>query len=190
MKFKGITITIIITMVITSLVTGILLSNHYKGQLSELINAPTEIDTIIIHTKKDTAYQVKYIQSEYKSTNIITSTKANTNDSTHQTTIFADTIISLSNYNDSISFNDTLSYKAYIRNNNLDSINIKHNYPIITKNQIIYQDRYIHSTITTPEKRKTFFDNLNYGISVGVGYGFINRKPDIFVGLAIGYRFK
>ena len=190
MKFKGITITIIITMVITALVTGILLYNHYKGQLSELINAPTQIDTIIIHTKKDTVYQAKYIQSEYKSSNTITSTKPYTSDSIHQTTIFADTIISHKNYNDSITISDTLSYEAYIRNNNLDSIHIKHNYPIITKNQIIYQDRYIHSTINTPDKRKTFFDNLSYGIGMGVGYGFINRKPDVFVGLTIGYRLK
>lgn len=190
MKFKGITITIIITMIITALVTGIISSNHYKGQLSKLINAPTQIDTIIIHTKKDTVYKVNYIKSEYKSSNTITSTKANTSDSTHQTYIFTDTIISHKNHNDSITINDTLSYKAYIRNNNLDSINIKHNYPIITKNQIIYQDRYIHSTITTLHKRKTFFDNFSYGIGMGAGYGFINQKPDIFVGLTIGYRFK
>lgn len=31
---------------------------------------------------------------------------------------------------------------------------------------------------------------LYYGIGVGVGYGFINSKPDIFVGFTIGYRFK
>ena len=31
---------------------------------------------------------------------------------------------------------------------------------------------------------------LYYGLGVGVGYGFINRKPDIFVGLTFGYRFK
>ena len=190
MKFKGITITIIITMVITALVTGIISSNHYKGELSELINAPTQIDTIIIHTKKDTAYQVKYIQSEYKSTNSITSTKVNTSDSTHQTNIFVDTIISHKHCNDSITFNDTLSYKAYIRNNNLDSIHIKHNYPIITKNQIIYQDRFIHSTVKTPYKRKTFYDNLSYGIQLGVGYGLINKKPDIYVGFGINYNFR
>ena len=190
MKFKGIIITIIITMVITALVTGIISSNHYKGQLSKLINAPTQIDTIIIHTKKDTVYQTKYVQSEYKSTNTITSTKANTSDSIYQTNIFVDTIISHKHYNDSISFNDTLSYKAFIRNNNLDSIHIKHNYPILTKNQIIYQDRYIHSTITTPDKRKTFFDNFNYGIQLGVGYGLINKKSDIYVGFGISYNFK
>lgn len=189
MKFKGITITIIITMIITALVTGIISFNHYKGQLSELINAPTQIDTIIIHTKKDTAYQVKYIQSEYKSTNSITSTKANTSVSTHQTNVFADTIIS-HHCNDSITVNDTLSYKAYIRNNNLDSINIKHNYPIVYKNQIIYQDRYIHSTITTPYKRKTLFNNLSYGIQMGMGYGTISKKPDIYVGFGINYNFK
>lgn len=28
-----------------------------------------------------------------------------------------------------------------------------------------------------------------YGLGVGAGYGFINRKPDIFVGGMIGYRF-
>lgn len=190
MKIKGITITIIITMVITALVTGMLLYNHHKGQLSELINAPTQIDTIIIHTKKDTIYQAKYIRSEYKSTNTITITKANTSDSTYQTNIFADTIISHKNYNDSIRFNDTLSYKAYIRNNNLDSIHIKHNYPIVYKNQIIYQDRYIHSTINIPDKRKTFFDNFSYGIQLGVGYGITSKKPDIYVGFGINYNFK
>lgn len=29
-----------------------------------------------------------------------------------------------------------------------------------------------------------------YGIGVGMGYGFVNQKPDIFVGLTIGYRLK
>lgn len=29
-----------------------------------------------------------------------------------------------------------------------------------------------------------------YGLGVGAGYGFINRKPDIFVGFTIGYSFK
>lgn len=29
-----------------------------------------------------------------------------------------------------------------------------------------------------------------YGLGVGAGYGVFTRKPDIFVGLTIGYRFK
>ena len=43
------------------------------------------------------------------------------------------------------------------------------------------------TTIKTVNSPKSGF---YYGLGVGVGYGFINRKPDIFVGFTIGYRFK
>ena len=43
------------------------------------------------------------------------------------------------------------------------------------------------TTIKTINSPKSGF---YYGLGMGVGYGFINRKPDIFVGLTIGYRFK
>ena len=43
------------------------------------------------------------------------------------------------------------------------------------------------TTIRTTNSPKSGF---YYGLGVGVGYGFINRKPDAFVGLTIGYRFK
>ena len=43
------------------------------------------------------------------------------------------------------------------------------------------------TTIRTTNSPKSGF---YYGLGVGMGYGFINRKPDIFVGLTIGYRFK
>ena len=43
------------------------------------------------------------------------------------------------------------------------------------------------TTIKTINSPKSGF---YYGFGVGMGYGFINRKPDIFVGLTIGYRFK
>ena len=43
------------------------------------------------------------------------------------------------------------------------------------------------TTIRTTNSPKS---GLYYGLGVGMGYGFINRKPDIFVGLTIGYRFK
>ena len=47
-------------------------------------------------------------------------------------------------------------------------------------------------TINTTTIRNTNSpkSGLYYGLGVGMGYGFINRKPDIFVGLTIGYRFK
>ena len=43
------------------------------------------------------------------------------------------------------------------------------------------------TTVRTTNSPKS---GLYYGLGVGVGYGFINRKPDIFVGITIGYRFK
>lgn len=43
------------------------------------------------------------------------------------------------------------------------------------------------TTIKTINSPKSGF---YYGLGVGAGYGFINRKPDIFVGFTIGYRFK
>ena len=43
------------------------------------------------------------------------------------------------------------------------------------------------TTIKTVNSPKSGF---YYGLGVGAGYGFINRKPDIFVGFTIGYRFK
>ena len=43
------------------------------------------------------------------------------------------------------------------------------------------------TTVRTTNSPKSGF---YYGLGVGMGYGFINRKPDIFVGLTIGYRFK
>ena len=47
-------------------------------------------------------------------------------------------------------------------------------------------------TINTTTIRNTTApkSGLYYGLGVGMGYGFMNRKPDIFVGLTIGYRFK
>ena len=52
------------------------------------------------------------------------------------------------------------------------------------KNDTITTNTTTVKTITAPKS------GLYYGLGVGMGYGFINRKPDIFVGLTIGYRFK
>ena len=42
-------------------------------------------------------------------------------------------------------------------------------------------------TIITEEKTKK--KHFYWGPSVGVGYGVINRKPDVFVGVSVGYSF-
>lgn len=53
------------------------------------------------------------------------------------------------------------------------------------KNDTITINTTTVKTINSPSK-----GGFYYGLGVGAGYGFINRKPDIFIGLTIGYRFK
>lgn len=52
------------------------------------------------------------------------------------------------------------------------------------KNDTIAINTTTVKTINAPKS------GFYYGLGVGAGYGFINRKPDIFVGFTIGYRFK
>ena len=52
------------------------------------------------------------------------------------------------------------------------------------KNDTITINTTTVKTISSPKS------GFYYGISMGAGYGFINQKTDIFVGLTIGYRFK
>ena len=52
------------------------------------------------------------------------------------------------------------------------------------KNDTITINTTTVKTISSPKS------GFYYGVGVGAGYGFINRKPDIFVGFTIGYRFK
>jgi hypothetical protein len=51
------------------------------------------------------------------------------------------------------------------------------------KNDTITINTTTVKTISSP--KSGFF----YGLGVGAGYGIVNRKPDIFVGGMIGYRF-
>lgn len=48
--------------------------------------------------------------------------------------------------------------------------------------------RTITNTITTEKviKQRT---HLNWGVGVGCGYGLINRKPDVYVGMFVGWSF-
>lgn len=48
--------------------------------------------------------------------------------------------------------------------------------------------RTITNSITTEKiiKQRT---HLNWGVGVGCGYGLINRKPDVYVGMFVGWSF-
>lgn len=57
-------------------------------------------------------------------------------------------------------------------------LNIHHTDTITYTNEII-KNVYI-------KKKQSHF---NHGISLGFGYGFINRKPDLFIGYSVMYSF-
>ena len=71
-------------------------------------------------------------------------------------------------------------YQLMVRtyDNDVDSIGLKFNvdYPKITETQTITK------TIT---KNK----HWGYGVQAGFGYGVINRKPDLYIGMGIIYNF-
>ncbi len=59
---------------------------------------------------------------------------------------------------------------------NLDSINFILKYPRITEYITVY-----------PTKK--WIDKFNIGVQAGFGYGFFNKKPDLYVGFGVGYEF-
>lgn len=98
-------------------------------------------------------------------------------------TIKADTVLQVERKTyDTVVHNDSLL--AHIRavvsgiNPSLDSLSYSFRIPTRTITQTIEQQRII--------RQKT---HLNYGIGVGAGYGFFNKKPDVYVGAFIGYSF-
>ena len=72
----------------------------------------------------------------------------------------------------------SVNYHLLVRTDNydVDSIALRFNvdYPKITQTQ----------TITKTVTRKKHW---NYGIQTGFGYGIYNRKPDLYIGVGIGY---
>ena len=71
-----------------------------------------------------------------------------------------------------------VSYHLLVRTDNydIDSIALRFNvdYPKIIQTQTI--------TKTVTKKK-----HWNYGIQTGFGYGIYNRKPDLYIGVGIGY---
>lgn len=119
--------------------------------------------------KRDTIVEYKY------STDTIYNTKTNTeykyltiNDTVYienKPEIYKD---STENYNITINAVKLNSYQ----------LNIHHTDTITYTNEII-KNVYI-------KKKQNHF---THGISLGFGYGFINRKPDLFIGYSVMYSF-
>ena len=133
---------------------------------SERDNTPKRV-VEYIH-KTDTVIQWKYDTDTIYMTN--TRTK-------YETKVINDTV-----WIKDIPFTTTDSTSSYIIAINAVKLNWYH--LKMMKNDTITVNT---TTIRTTNAPKSGF---HYGIGVGVGYGFVNQKPDIFVGLTIGYRFK
>lgn len=61
----------------------------------------------------------------------------------------------------------------------LDTLDFNVTYPVITNTEYV---------TTTIEKQKPA-PRLSIGPSIGVGYGFFSKQPDVYAGLALTYRF-
>ena len=120
-----------------------------------------------IHTR-DTIIQWKYDTDTIYMTN--TKTK-------YETKVINDTV-----WIKDEPFTTTDSTSNYVIDINAVKLNWYH--LKMMKNDTITVNTTTVRTINSPK------NGLYYGIGVGAGYGIVNRKPDIFVGLTIGYRFK
>lgn len=92
--------------------------------------------------------------------------------------IFAEIPIEIKRYEDTLGNDSTnIHYKAQISGYKaqLDSIwvDVRTRQKEVIKTQII--------------KEKP--SRLQCGITIGAGYGFINKKPDLFIGVGLTYRF-
>lgn len=81
-------------------------------------------------------------------------------------------------YSDTIKTDsDKISYTAVISDNKLDSIRFNVTYPRLT------DSIYITKTITETKYKKGKLLTINP--SIGVGYGVLNKRPDIYVGVSL-----
>lgn len=151
--------------------------NEYK----DIIN---HTDTVtVVDIKYDTTYVTKTIKDTvpvYKTKTIIKTDTIHTNDSTYLLTLqqkeYENTL-----YEDE----DTITYNAFVTGYNinnqpyptLDSINLS------LKRSNVKEIEYVTKYVKVPEKRSKW----HLSPSVGIGFGLINKKPDVYLGITLGY---
>ena len=123
----------------------------------------------VIVEKTDTIVEYKY------STDTIYNTKTNTEYKyiTRNDTAYIENKPEI--YKDS-----TDNYDITIQSVKMDwyKLNIHH------RDTITYTKEIIKNVYTKPKKQ-----HLNHGITLGVGYGVWNQKPDLFIGYSVMYSF-
>lgn len=151
---------LVITVLSLLLALSLIFQHLYNPKRNSDENS-LKTDTITIN-KIDTVTVLKPVVQYRYITQVITDTLCNTD----SVLVPVQIPIESKTYQDS-------TYRAVISGyrTNLDTIQV---YPIHTYTTII----------NTIVKQKRF----NIGIQAGVGYGFFNKKPDIYVGLGVSYR--
>lgn len=141
---------------------------HSPNCVHVAVGAAEHVDTFLIH---DTIRFQETIEKPILKERIITMVD----------TVKADTVLTY----ESKHFTDTLNLggssavlDAFVSGVDcrLDSAKISAEIPTLTT--VIEKTQYV-------EKKKRFIDRFHVGPSVGVGYGLINKKPDLYVGLAL-----
>lgn len=99
---------------------------------------------------------------------------------------------------------DTISYKLDINGNNVKwfklGFSINDSLMIVTRSKNGQNETTITHSSNTSVTNTTLFvpkksfgtklkEHLYFGVGVGAGYGLINNKPDIYVGVSTGYKF-
>ena len=76
---------------------------------------------------------------------------------------------------------DTMVVTSYIRgvSAHLDSISVRSKKSEVIKTNTIEVTKYV-------ERPRRLWDRVHIQPQVGAGYGFIHRKPDIYVGIGVG----
>lgn len=139
---------------------------YYNKGCSSGYNLEKEYITV---QKRDTIVEYKY------RTDTIYNTKTNTE---YKNITINDTVYIESKpeiYKDS-----TDNYDITIQSVKMDwyKLNIHH------RDTITYTKEIIKNVYTKPKKQ-----HFNHGITLGVGYGVWNQKPDLFIGYSVMYSF-
>lgn len=159
----------VIIVVLLCIIGYLCWNNHTKNSV-EYITITTTDTLYVERIIKDTVPILKYKYVDRYITDTLMTVDS----------IYVPVNIPISNYhysNTLFNNNDTIKYSAYLSGykTTLDSIDISVRYPQIIKN----------TTIKTVNK-----GGITYGLGVGFGYGVFTKKPDIFIGGYVGWKFK
>ncbi|MBD5230542.1 MAG: hypothetical protein HDS66_00010 [Bacteroidales bacterium] len=152
--------------VLVTLCVGVL--TYHPTTVKEVVKTKFQTDTIVSYVERvDTVFKPRPVTTEIVRVD----------------TVRADTVLVYESkrYNVPVvsdSINGEIEAVVSGVDANLDTINWRLNIPLRTVTNTIETEKVI--------SKKT---HLNWGVTVGAGYGLTTRKPDVFVGFGVMYSF-